>query len=206
MSTTAPDQQANANEEAIRAWDGPLYERFVRFREIVTTGLGAHGEEALRLHTPRPGQRVLDVGCGFGDTTQRIAGLVGPDGEAVGVDAAPRFIEDAVKEAREAGVANARFLVADVQETLCGEERFDMAFSRFGTMFFASPVAALRNVRAALVPGGDLVIVVWRRRIDNDWMYRAQSIVEEIVARPEEYDEPTCGPGPFSMADADTTS
>ncbi len=206
MSTTASDQQASANEEAIRAWDGPLYERFVRFREIVTTGLGAHGEEALRLHAPRPGQRVLDVGCGFGDTTQRIAGLVGPDGEAVGVDAAPRFIEDAVEEAREAGVANARFLVADVQETLCGEERFDMAFSRFGTMFFASPVAALRNVRAALVPGGDLVIVVWRRRIDNDWMYRAQSIVEEIVARPEEYDEPTCGPGPFSMADADTTS
>jgi hypothetical protein len=49
-------------------------------------------------------------------------------------------------------------------------------------------------------------MVVWRRRIDNDWLYRAQTIVEGIVARPEEYDEPTCGPGPFSMADADTTS
>ncbi len=206
MSTTAPDQQVDANDEAIRAWDGPLYERFVRFREIVTTGLGAHGEEALRLHPPKPGARILDVGCGFGDTTQRIAAMVGPDGEAVGVDAAPRFIEDAVREAGEANVANARFLVADVQETLCGEGGFDMAFSRFGTMFFANPVAALRNVRAALVPGGSLVMVVWRRRIDNDWMYRAQTIVEEIVARPEEYDEPTCGPGPFSMADADTTS
>ncbi|HEY2766623.1 MAG TPA: hypothetical protein VGI76_00085, partial [Solirubrobacteraceae bacterium] len=79
-------------------------------------------------------------------------------------------------------------------------------FSRFGTMFFASPVAALRNVRQALVPGGRLVMVVWRRRIDNDWLYRAQTIVEGIVPRPEEYDEPTCGPGPFSMADADTTS
>ncbi len=206
MSTTAPDQQVGANDEAIRAWDGPLYERFVRFREIVTTGLGAHGEEALRLHPPTPGTRVLDVGCGFGDTTQRIAGIVGSGGEAVGVDAAPRFIEDAIREAREANVANARFVVADVQETLCGEERFDMAFSRFGTMFFANPVAALRNVRAALLPGGDLVMVVWRQRIDNDWMYRAQTIVEGIVARPEEYDEPTCGPGPFSMANADTTS
>ena len=49
-------------------------------------------------------------------------------------------------------------------------------------------------------------MVVWRRRIDNDWLYRAQTIVEAIVQRPEEYDEPTCGPGPFSMADADTTS
>jgi ubiquinone/menaquinone biosynthesis C-methylase UbiE len=206
VTPTTSEQHVSANDEAIRAWDGPLYDRFVRFRETVTTGLRAHGEEALRLHPPKQGQRVLDIGCGFGDTTQRIAGLVGHGGEAVGVDAAPRFVEDAIRETGEAGVANARFLVADIQETLCGEERFDMAFSRFGTMFFASPVAALRNVQRALVPGGKLVMVVWRRRIDNDWLYRAQTIVEGIVARPEEYDEPTCGPGPFSMADADTTS
>jgi ubiquinone/menaquinone biosynthesis C-methylase UbiE len=206
VSTTESTSSATDNDEAIRAWDGPLYDRFVRFREIVTTGLGAHGEEALRLFPLGPGQRVLDIGCGFGDTTQRIARLVGPGGEAVGVDAAPRFIEDAAREAAEAGVANSRFLVADVQETLSGEGRFDVAFSRFGTMFFANPVAALRNIRRTLVPGGRLVMVVWRRRIDNDWLYRAQTIVEGIVARPEEYDEPTCGPGPFSMADADTTS
>jgi ubiquinone/menaquinone biosynthesis C-methylase UbiE len=206
VGTVEPELSLDANEEAIRAWDGPLYERFVRFRETVTTGLGAHGEEALRLYPPARGQRVLDIGCGFGDTTQRIAGIVGPDGEAVGVDAAPRFIEDAVREAAEAQVANARFLVVDVQDSIGGEGGFDMAFSRFGTMFFANPVAALRNVRQALVPGGQLVMVVWRQRIDNDWLYRAQTIVEGIVARPEEYDEPTCGPGPFSMADADTTS
>jgi ubiquinone/menaquinone biosynthesis C-methylase UbiE len=206
MSTSVSEQAVAANEEAIRAWDGPLYERFVRFRETVTTGLRSHGEEALRLHPPRPGQRVLDVGCGFGDTTQRIAEIVGPSGEAVGVDAAHRFIEDAVREAGEAGRTNTRFLVADVQEGLGEERDFDMAFSRFGTMFFANPVAAMRNVAQSLVPGGKLVMVVWRRRIDNDWLYRAQTIVEAIVERPDEYDEPTCGPGPFSMADADTTS
>jgi ubiquinone/menaquinone biosynthesis C-methylase UbiE len=206
VSATPSEQRLDANEEAIRAWDGPLYDRFVRFRETVTTGLGVHGERALALHPPRQGQRVLDIGCGFGDTTQRLAELVGPGGEAVGIDAAARFVEDAIREAGEAEVKNARFLTADVQETLCGETGFDMAFSRFGTMFFASPVAALRNVHRALVPGGKLVMVVWRRRIDNDWLYRAQTIVEGIVTRPEEYDEPTCGPGPFSMADADTTS
>lgn len=81
-----------------------------------------------------------------------------------------------------------------------------MAFSRFGTMFFANPVVALRNIRLALSDGSRLVMVVWRRRIDNDWVYRGQTIVERIVSRPDEYDEPTCGPGPFSMADADTTS
>ena len=205
MSTVQTRWGSGANAEAIAAWDGPLYDRFVRFREIVTTGLGAHGEAALELVPPRTGQRVLDVGCGFGDTTQRIAELVGPTGEAVGVDAAARFIETARAEAAEAGVGNARFEVADVQTTSF-DERFDLAFSRMGTMFFANPVPAMRNVRQALVPGGRLVMVVWRRRIDNEWLYRAQEIVEGIVPRPDEYEEPTCGPGPFSMADADTTS
>jgi SAM-dependent methyltransferase len=81
-----------------------------------------------------------------------------------------------------------------------------MAFSRFGTMFFANPVAALRNARRALEPGGRLVMVVWRAKVENDWLYRAQTITERFVTKPEEYDEPTCGPGPFSMANADTTS
>lgn len=205
MSTTETPWGPGANSEAIAAWDGPLYDRFVRFRHIVTAGLGAHGERALALHPPRPGDRVLDIGCGFGDTTQRIAGLVGHAGEAVGVDAAERFIETARAEAAGAGVTNARFLVADVQ-TAGFEDVFEMAFSRMGTMFFANPVAALRNVRAALAPGGRLVMVVWRRREDNAWLYRAQQIVEGIVQRPEEYDDPTCGPGPFSMAGADATS
>ena len=199
------EQIAAANEEAIRAWDGPLFDAFVRFRDVLTTGLGAHGEEALRLAPPRPGERVLDIGCGFGDTTQRIAGLVGATGEVLGVDAAPRFIEAASQEAEEAGVGNVRFAVADVETAGFGET-FDLAFSRMGTMFFANPVAALRNVRDALVPGGRLVMVVWRAKVENDWVYRAQTITERFVTKPEEYDEPTCGPGPFSMANADTTS
>jgi ubiquinone/menaquinone biosynthesis C-methylase UbiE len=193
------------NAEAIQAWDGPLYDRFVQFRDVMTTGLGAHGEAALELVPPREGQRVLDIGCGFGDTTQQIAALVGPSGEAVGVDAAENFIQTATAEAAEAGVDNARFLVADVQTDSLGGP-YDMAFSRMGTMFFISPVAALRNVRESLVPGGRLAIVVWRRREDNPWLYRGQQIVEAIVQKPEEYDEPTCGPGPFSMSGADTTS
>ena len=205
MSSTDTRWGSGVNAEAIQAWDGPLFDRFVKFRHIVTTGLGAHGDEALRLHPPHVGERVLDVGCGFGDTTQQIAGLVGPSGEAVGVDAATKFIEASKKEAEEAGVANASFFVADVQtDSLHGP--YDRAFSRMGTMFFVSPVAALRNVRESLVRGGELCMVVWRRREDNTWLYRAQQIVEAIVERPEEYDEPTCGPGPFSMANADTVT
>src|SRR5215212_2148215 len=197
MNTTETRWGPGENAEAIQAWDGPLYDRWIKFRHVVTTGLGAHGDEALRLVPPREGERVLDIGCGLGDTTQQIAALVGASGEAVGVDAAENFIDTATAEAAEAGVENARFFVADVQTDPLGGP-YDAAFSRMGTMFFLSPVAAMRNVRESLVPGGKLVSVVWRRREHNLWMYRAEQIVEEIVQKREEYDEPACGPGPFS--------
>ena len=205
MSTQETSWGASPNAEATEAWDGPLFDRFVQFRHLVVDALGRHGEAALALVPPLAGQRVLDIGCGFGDTSQRIAELVGPEGEVVGVDVAPRFIETATREAADAGVGNVTFEVRDVQFDPLGEG-YDLAFSRMGTMFFASPVAALRNVRASLKPGGRLVMVVWRRREDNDWMYRAQTVVEALVPRNEESDEPTCGPGPFSMANADTVS
>jgi SAM-dependent methyltransferase len=194
-----------SNEVAIEAWNGVLFDRFVRFRHIVTTGLSAHGVESFRVHPPRAGDRALDVGCGFGDTTRQLAGLVGAGGEAVGVDAAERFVDAARREAAEEGIANARFLVADVQACEL-DGGFDYAFSRFGTMFFAQPVVALRNVRRALAPGGRLCMVVWRRKPDNEWLHRAERVVERFLTRPEATDEPTCGPGPFSMADADTTT
>jgi SAM-dependent methyltransferase len=202
---TINETTAGVNAEATEAWDGPLFERFTHFREVVVTGLANHGEAALELYPPPRGGSVLDVGCGFGDATQRIAELVGPEGSVVGVDVSPKFIEASRHEAAEAGVENASFETVDVQTGELGGP-YDYVFSRFGVMFFAGPVPAFRNIRSAMVPGGRLVMVVWRRREDNPWMYRAQQIVEGIVSRPTEYDDPTCGPGPFSMAGADTTS
>lgn len=196
---------STANAEAIEAWDGVLFDRFVKFRKVLVDGLGEHGEEALRLFPPAPEQRVLDIGCGFGDTTRRIAGMVGPDGEAVGIDAAHRFIALATEEAEQAGVGNCSFAVADVEAEVPGGG-FDRAFSRMGTMFFANPVAALRNVRGALRPGGLLSMVVWRSKDHNDYFRRPEQIAERWLSHPEKTDEPTCGPGPFSMGNADTTS
>ena len=196
---------APENEEATEAWSGVLFDRFVEFRHLVVGGLVPFGEEAMRLHPPVPGVRVLDIGCGFGDTTQRLAALVGPEGEAVGVDVSQPFVETAIAEAREADIENVRFIAGDAQVMeLPGP--FDYVFSRMGVMFFANPVAALRNVRAAMSPGGRLCFVVWRRKIDNDWVYRAEQVVERYLEEPEESDEPRCGPGPFSMANPDTVS
>jgi SAM-dependent methyltransferase len=197
------ESAAATNKEAAEAWSGPLFDRFVRYRPLVADGLGAHGEAAMSAHPPRPGDRVLDLGCGFGDTTQRLAQLVGPEGEAFGLDVSEPFVEQARREAE--GVENVRFECADVQIAEL-EQGFDYAFSRMGLMFFANPVAAFRNIGSALAPGATLCAVVWRRKLDNEWLSRAEQVVEGYLEHPEESDEPTCGPGPFSMANADTVS
>jgi SAM-dependent methyltransferase len=205
MSSVTKTRNFEGNAEAIEAWNGVLFDKFLRFRHIVCDGLAVIGTAALDRHPPRKSARVLDVGCGFGDSTLEIATRVGSSGEAVGIDPAGRFIEVANKEAVVARVTNARFLVADAQsETLEGP--YDYVFSRFGTMFFDSPVAALRNLRRSLKDGGALTMTVWRRKDENPWLYSAERAVAPIVPLPPSTDEATCGPGPFSMASADVVS
>lgn len=197
---------SQANAEAIEAWNTFLFDKFLRFRPYVVDGLGIHGLAALERYPPPPGGRVLDLGCGFGDTTTDIAGRVGAKGEAVGVDAAARFIDLASNEARDAKIANARFLVADIENEPLGGP-YDYVFSRFGVMFFASPVAAMRNVRKAMKPGARLVLAVWRKKEENPWLYDSEERVLAIVPHPEKTeDQITCGPGPFSMAGPDLVS
>ena len=196
---------AAANEEAVEAWSGVLFDRWARYRDVLAVSIHEFSDVAFDLCRPQPGERALDVGCGLGETTRSLAELVGPTGEAVGIDAGERFVETAAAEAAEAGASNVSYMTGDVQVADMGSG-FDLAFSRFGTMFFASPVAALRNVRSSLRPGGRLCMVVWRSKLANEWLYRGELVVEKYLERPEETDEPTCGPGPFSMANADTTS
>lgn len=196
---------APENEEATEAWSGVLFDRFVQYRDLVVAGLKAHGDAAMQLHPPEAGDRVIDIGCGFGDTTQQLAELVGGEGHATGVDVSEPFIEASIAEAERAGVPNVDFFATDVQ---VGDLRgpYDYAFSRMGLMFFANPVQALRNIAGALRPGGRLVAAVWRRKLDNEWLHRAEQAVEQYLEEPEEPQDVRCGPGPFSMANPDTVS
>lgn len=196
---------SESNEEATAAWNGVLFEKFVRFREVLTTGFTRHSDAALARHPVAKGANVLDVGCGFGDVSMTLARAVGPSGAVTGIDVAGRFIETARDEAAQKAISNARFVCADVQSGALGGP-YDAVFSRFGTMFFASPVAAMRNLKKALKPEGSLRIVVWRRREDNPWIHVAETVVRGLVPERHDSDEPTCGPGPFSMSSADVTS
>src|SRR5262245_52018646 len=203
----ASDATLHDNDIVVEAWNTVLFDKFVRFKHLLIAGLAGHSDELLSRGLFGPGQRVLDVGCGFGDSTIRIAGMVGSGGAAVGVDCAENFIREGEREAALAGVRNASFFVADVQDDeLRGP--YDHAFARFGTMFFMSPGAAMRNIRRALKPGGSFAQIVWRRREENPWVHEAEQCVRAIVpvGAHEDTDEVHCGPGPFSMAGPDMVS
>jgi ubiquinone/menaquinone biosynthesis C-methylase UbiE len=190
-----------------QAWNTVLFDKFVRFRHLLVDGLSQHSEAALERCAYPIGARVLDIGCGFGDTTLRIARSVGPSGAAVGMDCAANFIEACEADARSEGVGNTQFFVGDAQwDDLHGP--YDFAFARFGTMFFEMPGAAMRNVRKALKPGGTFTQVVWRKRDDNPWLHEAELRVRAIVpvVAHEQTDQVHCGPGPFSMSGPDMVS
>lgn len=199
-----PGAVAESNEEAVRAWDTVLYERWKKNRSVFVEALDEVTEELFERYPPPPGGRCIDIGCGFGDTTRRLAALVGPDGFALGTDSSPRFIRDARREALETGVENVEFEVSDAQ-TAAWDQVYDYAFSRMGTQFFAFPVPAMRAIRGALKPGGRLRKICWRRKVESPLWIETEQVVQRFLSRPEEYEADTCGPGPFSLGNPETS-
>jgi len=196
----------NENASIIEAWNTVLFEKFCRYQHLLIEGLGQHGTKLFQMHPPEPGSKLMDIGCGFGDTSVKLAELVGSDGHVTAVDCAPNFIDAAQKRAEEFQIENMECALRDVQQDDLGGP-YDAAYSRFGTMFFLSPVMALRNIRKSLKPGGLLAMSVWRKRQDNPCFYTAQQTVEQFIRDEDKADDQiTCGPGPFSMAGPDMVS
>ncbi|MDD9944826.1 MAG: class I SAM-dependent methyltransferase [Myxococcales bacterium] len=185
-------------------WNQVLAPKFIRFRHVLIAGAQPHGARAIARWGPARGDTVFDVGCGFGDATLELSEAVGPGGLAVGLDVVPDFLAFGREAARDAGVGHARFEAMDVEQEAPGE-RADMVFSRFGTMFFERPVAAFRNLRRMLRPGGRLAMTTWRSLDDNPWLKVAKEVA--LVHLPPPGDGAvTCGPGPFSLNDSEVVT
>ena len=197
-------EPAQDRNEFVAFWNDVLADKFERFRNILMDGLSYHSELPLSRLELAPGSRILDVGCGWGDTALRLAKMTGPSGEVIGLDCCNSFLEKGRRDATAAGIRNVRFIEADVESYPFSSE-FDLCFSRFGMMFFANPVAAMRNVRSALKPGGRLVFITWRAIDDNPWLGVPKNVVLKFLPPPGEAAQ-TCGPGPFSMASSSLVS
>ena len=190
---------AQSRSQYVDFWNNILVPKFVRWRHILVGGLTLHSERIFPSLQVHEGDRVVDAGCGFGDTAIELARLVGPTGSVLAVDCCDGFLEYGRRDANAAGLRNVTFLEADVQ-TYPFKSVHDFCFSRFGTQFFENPVAGLRNMRTSLKPGGIMTMVVWRGIKDNPWLGHAKDIVLQFLPPPGENAQ-TCGPGPFSMAD-----
>lgn len=203
MNSTATVSTQTVEDTAfVQFWNEILAPKFIRFRHILVGGLSHHSEAVFPILPLRPGDRVLDVGCGFGDTALKLAELIGPTGSVVGIDCCEAFLEYARADVRARNLSNVSFVRGDAEVAL-PTNQFDFVFARFGTMFFANPVAGLRNMRRALKPGGRMVHIVWRNRADNPWLSMAKDVVLRFLPPPGA-DALTCGPGPFSMSDEAT--
>ncbi len=205
MSTTATAAlPVTEDTPFVQFWNEVLAPKFIRFKHVLVDGLTQHSEAIFPSLPVRQGERVLDVGCGFGDTAIKLAALVGPAGEVVGIDCCDAFLDYARTDVAARGLSNVTFARGDAEIAL-PTNQYDFAFARFGTMFFANPVAGLRNMRKALRPGGRMAHIVWRDRADNPWLSMAKDVVLRFLPQPGA-DAQTCGPGPFSMSDESTVA
>ena len=195
---------AEASQEFVDFWNEILVPKFTAYKHILVDGLTHHSAAIMPKLDVREGDRVLDVGCGFGDTAIQLARRVGPDGRVVGIDCCDAFLKTGREDAAAAGLTNLTFIEGDAQSHGF-EPEYDVVFSRFGTMFFENPVRGLRNMRTALKPGGRMTMIVWRTIADNPWLGRPKEVVLKFLPPPGE-DARSCGPGPFSMADQDTVT
>jgi ubiquinone/menaquinone biosynthesis C-methylase UbiE len=198
MSTAeAPE----GNTEFVDFWNEVLVPKFTKYRHILVGGLAHHSAKIFPSLEVGEGDKVVDVGCGFGDTAILFAQRVGPRGSVLGIDCCDGFIEFGRRDAKAAGIDNVSFVVGDVQSYPFQPDH-DFCFSRFGTQFFENPVAGLKNMRASLRPDGVMTMIVWRTIDDNPWLGLPREIVLQYLPPPGE-DGRTCGPGPFSMANQD---
>jgi SAM-dependent methyltransferase len=178
--------------------DRPLEHRVARVD--YDAELWLHDEVLRRAYNIRADDRVLDIGCGTGRTT-RDAARSARNGSALGVDLSAPMIERARELARAEGVPNVAFEQGDAQVHRFPEDGFDLAVSRFGTMFFDDPVAAFTNIARALRPAGRLVMLVWQEHERNEWSVAIERALGHGGPLPARQ-----GREPFSLADRGTVA
>ena len=190
-----------ANSEQVTYWNAGASETWVRHQAKLDRQLAPLGRLALQALDPQARERVLDVGCGCGQTSLDLAQHVGDGGAVVGADISAPMLAVGRARAEAANISQISFVQADAQVHDFGPGRFDAIFSRFGVMFFADPAAAFTNLRRALRPGGRMAFVCWRDVSLNLFMTLPMSAAAPLLPAPEGTADPHA-PGPFAFADA----
>lgn len=180
-------------------WAGAGGESWLKGAARTEAALAPLGDHAIAAAAARPGERVIDIGCGTGPTTLALARAVAPGGSVLGCDLSSLLIDEAWRRVLAAGLGNLRFAAGDASTFAFEPAAADLLFSRFGVMFFGDPAAAFGHLRGALKPGGRLVFLVWRPFKENGWAFVPFAAAGPLLPQmprpaPDE-------PGPFSFGD-----
>ena len=191
------------NATQIEFWNGETGQNWVSHDALMEAMLQPLGEAVMDSLSLKPGEHVLDIGCGCGHTSLSLADRVGAEGSVTGIDISAPMLAVASQLATEhnAGHKSVQFLEADAQTHRFTPESYDAAFSRFGVMFFEDPVAAFTNLRASLRPSGRLAFCCWQPRAVNPFMTVPAMAALELLPAPPEI--PPRTPGPFAFEEAD---
>ena len=187
------------NSEQIAEWNGALGQRWVAMQREIDRIVVPFGDAALKIAAPQPGERVIDIGCGCGDTSLNIARIVGKAGAVLGIDVSTPMLEVARSRAALADCAHLAFREGDASEAEIPANT-DLLFSRFGVMFFSQPTQALSHLRGSLRAGGRCVFVCWRAPRDNAWAMVPLSAARAAMGVTPAPADPNA-PGPFAFAD-----
>ena len=187
-----------AQSDQAALWNGPAGAGWAELGDMLDRLLAPFVLLLLDEAGPVAGRSILDVGCGAGAVALAAAGQ---GARCLGIDISAPLIAAARARAERLGAAGAEFVRADAQVHPFEPAGFDALVSRFGVMFFADPVAAFRNLRSAIRPGGGLAVLVWRRATENPFMTAAERATADLL--PQLPPRIESGPGQFGFADPD---
>jgi SAM-dependent methyltransferase len=188
------------NTQQAEAWNGYEGQYWADHSERWDKVVGGLNEPLLETATIGPRDRVLDVGCGNGQTT-RLAARLAAHGHALGVDLSGPMVTRARVIACREGIENVRFEQGDAQVYPFPRGKFDAAISRGGLTFFADPVVAFANIASALRPGGTLTFVCLQEMARQEWFTVLTSALLGRTPRPNSADPHASGM--FSLTDPD---
>ena len=189
-----------SNRAQLAYWNGPIGHVWADAQEKRDRDHAPMTEALLKLAAAQPGEHVLDIGCGSGTTTLRLAEQVGATGSVTGIDLSEPMLAAAMHRARESG-SHAHFIEADATDYPFEPKHFDLAVSQFGVMFFANPAASFANVFAAMKEGGRLAFVCWRASTENPWAFIPESAAKPLLPPMEPL--PPEAPGRYAFANPD---
>lgn len=186
------------NADQIEYWNSKVGDIWVQMQERMDRALTPVTAALLAAAAPQPGESVLDIGCGAGETTLAAAFAVGDAGDVVGLDISEQLLARA-RERGEALLSPASFIHADAA-SWADDGDFDLIMSRFGVMFFADPQAAFAHFHQLAAPGGRLVFACWQPAARNLWATLPLRVLADLL--PEQPAADPHAPGPFAFADA----